>query len=129
MTGVQTCALPILTATNALGADLPATAGVTNGGVVPQYTTTNGSSVVTVTFPDHQYQDGDTYPALISTSVGGVTIYGNYIVANATTNSYQIVASSAATETRYAVSSQYCPSDSNSNVLTTSAGFSGDVSK
>lgn len=52
----------------------------TTGGVVAQFTTTSGNSVVQVTLPNHGYSVGDTYPCLVSTTVGGVIIYGNYIV-------------------------------------------------
>lgn len=52
----------------------------TTGGAVPSYATTSGSSAITVTLNNHGYQIGDTFPALIATTVGGITIYGNYKV-------------------------------------------------
>ena len=89
-----------ITATNVLGAPLGATSSVVAGGAVPQYTTTSGSSVVTVTFNDHTYVNGDTFAALISTTVGGVTIFGNYIVSGvASTTFYIQVASNATSST------------------------------
>ena len=35
-------------------------------------------SNVTVTFPNHGYSVGDTFPVLLPTTVGGVVFYGNY---------------------------------------------------
>ena len=52
----------------------------TNDGAVAVFDTTSGSQVVEVTLPDHGYFVGDTYPVLISTAVGGVTLNGNYLV-------------------------------------------------
>jgi len=65
--------------TTPTGLPINATASVTSG-VVPEFTTTNGSSSVKVVLPDHGYQVGDTFPILISTSVGGVVLYGNYLI-------------------------------------------------
>ena len=56
------------------------TSNVTAGGVVAQFTTTSGSAVVKVTLPNHGYVVGDTYPILINTTVGGVTLSGNTLV-------------------------------------------------
>jgi len=47
---------------------------------IPQFTTTEGSSFVNVYLPNHQYFTGDTASFLVPTVVGGITIYGNYIV-------------------------------------------------
>ncbi len=58
----------------------PATSTVTNGGSVVQFSTLSGSSSVTVTLANNGYLVGDTFPVVISTTVGGITIYGNYIV-------------------------------------------------
>lgn len=52
--------------------------------VVAQFTTTSGLSSVTVTLPNHGYVVGDTYPVLVSTTVGGTTLFGNYIVVTVT---------------------------------------------
>lgn len=67
-------------ATNVLGNFIEATATVTNGGAVPTFTTANGSASVTVTLNDHGYSVGSTFPILVPTAVGGITLYGNYIV-------------------------------------------------
>ena len=78
-------------------ADL-ATATVANGGAVPLFTTTNGVNSVSVTLNNHGYLAGDTFPALIATSVGGCTIYGNYTVLIITSaNVFVISASTSAT--------------------------------
>lgn len=55
-----------------------ATSNVANGGVVPEFTLTSGSDYVTVTLPDHGFIVGQTFPILIASSAGGVTLYGNY---------------------------------------------------
>lgn len=52
----------------------------TNSGVVAQFTTVSGSSTVTVTLANHGYSVGDTYPCLVATTVGGIAIYGDYII-------------------------------------------------
>ena len=78
-------------------ADL-ATATVANGGAVPLFTTANGVNSVSVTLNNHGYFAGDTFPALIATSVGGVTIYGNYTINSITSaNVFVISASTSAT--------------------------------
>lgn len=85
-------------ATNVLGDPAYATSTVTNGGTVAQYATTNLSDLVSVTLNNHGYVAGDTYPALVATTVGGVTIYGNYIVVSVTSdNVFVISASNSAT--------------------------------
>jgi hypothetical protein len=67
-------------ATSALGAPAYAAYSVSNGGAVPYLSTTGNSSIVTVTLNDHGYSVGSTFSLLVSTTVGGITLYGNYIV-------------------------------------------------
>jgi len=87
-----------ITARNALGAPVNATATVTDGGAVPTFTTTNATPFVTVTLANHGYSIGDTFPVLISTTVGGITISGNYIVTSvSSTSQFVITASTSAT--------------------------------
>lgn len=69
-----------IVATNVLGDPIPATSTVTNGGNIAEFTTTSGSSFVNVELVDHLYSVGDTATFLVSTDVGGITIYGNYTV-------------------------------------------------
>lgn len=51
-----------------------------SGGATPVFTTINTSDVVTVTLTNHGFTIGDPFPVPISTSVGGLTIEGAYIV-------------------------------------------------
>lgn len=53
-----------------------------NNGVVPQFATTAGSSQVTVYFADNGYSVGDTYEVMNETLVGGIKIYGSYVVSS-----------------------------------------------
>ena len=84
----------VIYATNALGSPALATSSVTNGGAVPQYATTSGSANVSVTLNDHGYAAGDTFPALIATSLGGVTVYGNYTVLSVTSANVFVIGAS-----------------------------------
>lgn len=47
---------------------------------VAAFTTTSGLNSVTVTLPNHGYSVGSTYPLLVPTALGGVALYGNYVV-------------------------------------------------
>lgn len=77
-----------------------ATATVANGGAVPQYATTSGSSFVTVTLANHGYSVGSTFPATVSTTVGGVTISGFYTVQSVVNaNTFTIGVSNQASNT------------------------------
>ena len=83
-----------------LGDPAFATSTVSNGGAVPQYDTTSGSNTVDVTLADHGYVVGDTFTALVATSVGGITVYGNYIVIDVASSSvFSIAVSSQASST------------------------------
>lgn len=86
-------------ATNVLGVPTVATSTVTNGGAVPSFTTsTSLPSTVTVTLANHGYSVGSTFAALVSTTVGGAVIYGNYIVQSVpTANTFTIQVAVAAT--------------------------------
>ena len=87
-------------ATDTLGDPAYATSTVTNGGAVASYATTNGSSVVTVTLTAHGFVAGSNYSAVVSTTVGGVTIFGNYTISTVpTTNTFTINVAEAATST------------------------------
>lgn len=54
------------------------------GGAVPVFTTTAGSAFVSVALDDHGYQVGQTFGAGVSTAVGGITIFGAYLVQSVT---------------------------------------------
>ncbi len=48
--------------------------------VLPTFTTTLLSAIVTVELPGYSYALGTTFPILIETVVGGIALYGNYII-------------------------------------------------
>lgn len=67
------------------------------GGIVPQFTTSSGSSIVTVTIVGHGMSVGNqvTFPG--STSVGGVAVSGSYTVLSVTSvDAFTISTSTAA---------------------------------
>ena len=99
--------------TDLLGNALPATSTVSApaGVSVASLATTSGSNVVTVTLPNHGYSVGSTYPILVVTAVGGVTLLGNYVV--------QTVASAS-------VFTIYAP---NTASATTSASINGGLAR
>jgi hypothetical protein len=91
-----------ITAVDALGNLQYATSTVTSGGAVPVFDTTSGSGSVKVTLAAHGLTYGDTFPVLVPTTVGGVTLSGNYVVLgypSPTANDFYIQSSAAATAT------------------------------
>lgn len=58
-----------------------ATATVSNGGAVAVFDTTNTDETVTVTLADHGYEVDQIYTVYVSTSVGGLTLQGDYVIA------------------------------------------------
>jgi len=81
-------------------ADSAATSTVANGGAVPQFGTTSGSAIVTVTFANHGKAVGEPFTALVSTTVGGLTVSGTYpILTTPTADTFTIAANTAATST------------------------------
>jgi hypothetical protein len=89
-----------ITAVDALGAPVLATSSVTNGGDIVEFSTTAGSPNVTVTLPDNNYELYQTFPVLVSTSVGGITLYGNYTIQDIIDpDNFTIVAKNSATST------------------------------
>jgi len=75
-----------------------ANATVNHGGAVPQFTTVSGSATVTVTLAAHGYIVGESFNVAVSTTVGGVTIAGNYVIQTVpTANTFTINVSAAAT--------------------------------
>lgn len=77
-----------------------ATSTGTNAGVVPEFDTTSGSSTVVVTFPAHGLSAGGTTNFPIPTTVGGVTIEGQYtVISVGSVNEYSITASAQASST------------------------------
>lgn len=76
---------------------------LSNQGFVAWFSTTNGSSVLTVTLPNHGLQAGSNFVVGATTTVGGITLYGNYTVTSLSssdpTNVFTITAPSEATST------------------------------
>jgi len=55
-----------------------ATSTVNNAGAAALFNTTNLSSTVTVTLNNHGLSVGQTYTVYVSTTVGGITLFGTY---------------------------------------------------
>lgn len=64
-------------AVDALGVPLAATSTSTTA-ALPLFSVTSGSTMVTVTLPDHGFAVGETFPVLMSTTVGGTTFLGSF---------------------------------------------------
>ena len=79
-----------------LGNLLPNTTGGTLP-IVPVFYSTAGSSIITVNLPSYTYSVGDTFPILVSTNVGGLTLFGNYVVNSLVdANDFTIIATTQA---------------------------------
>ena len=89
-----------ITAVDTFGAPVLATSTVTNGGTIVKFSTTNLSPSVTVTLTGHGYSVGSTFAIVISTLVGGITLFGNYIVQQVIdANNFVIIGGTTATAT------------------------------
>ena len=87
-----------ITAVDALGN--PVNATTTAAAAIVTFTTLNASANVTVTLTNHGYSVGSTFPIIVSTTVGGITLYGNYLVEQIIdANNFVIVAGNTATST------------------------------
>lgn len=87
-------------AKNVIGQRVNATSTVAAGGALAVFDSTNGSSSITVTLANHGLSVGSTFPILVSTTVGGVVLYGNYLVQSVTSSSAFIInAENSATST------------------------------
>lgn len=83
-----------------IGKPAYATSTVAAGGAVPEFDTTISTATVDVTLVGHGLSVGDTFPVLIPTAVGGITLSGNYIVTEVTSaDVFVINASSLAAST------------------------------
>ena len=76
-----------------------ATSTVSNTGAAALFNTTNLSSTVTVTLANHGFTVGQTFIVHVSTTVGGVTLFGAYSVVTTTTNTFTISAAAASSTT------------------------------
>lgn len=74
-----------LTGINSSGFTAYSSGGVVYAAMVPRFSVTSGSSAVSVTFPVHGLVAGDSVVFPISTTVGGVTIFGSYVITSITT--------------------------------------------
>lgn len=71
-----------------------ATSG-TSGGVIPIFTTVATNNSVSVNLPAHGYLAGQSFMVPISTTVGGIQIFGSYTIATVTdANHFTIIATS-----------------------------------
>ena len=87
-----------ITAVDALGT--PVVATTTASAALVKFSTIATSASVTVTLTNHGYSIGSTFPIVISTTVGGITLYGNYLVQQIIdANNFVIVANNTATST------------------------------
>lgn len=90
-----------ITARNVIGIETVASSSVSNGGAVPVFAATISPAptpTITVTLADHGYQVGATFPVLVSTDIGGTSLFGNYIVTSVpTADTFTISADSAPT--------------------------------
>jgi hypothetical protein len=76
-----------------------ATSTVTNGGSVAKFTLISESNYVTVTLNSHGYVVGQTFPILVASSIGGVTLYGDYEILQITdANNFVISATTQASK-------------------------------
>lgn len=58
-----------------------ATSTVTNSGVVPSFSITDGSATTTCTLPSHGLGVGQTFIVQVPTTVGNVVLQGSYVIA------------------------------------------------
>ncbi len=85
-------------AKNVIGLPQRATSTVTGGGSLPAFTTVSGSPSVSVALNNHGLSEGSTFPILVATTVGGLTLYGNYVVQSVTSaNAFVVLAANSAT--------------------------------
>ena len=104
--GVYPCTNPAnlttayhITVLDAFGNPVNATTSAT-GGTIVNFSTTSGSSSVTVNLIGNGYAVGDNFSIVISTSIGGITLFGNYTVASVVdANNFTINANTTATST------------------------------
>lgn len=92
----------LVNSTNIIGIPAPASSTVSAGGVVPKFDTIAGEINILVTLPDHGYRAGSTFTVLVPTDVGGLILYGNYIIQQSpavTTDEFTITANNAAPAT------------------------------
>lgn len=78
-----------------------AVAGVSAGGAVPVFTTAMGGQNVSVRLPNHGYAPGQPFNVPVSTTVGGITVFGSYTIQTVTdANNFVIQANANALTTQ-----------------------------
>lgn len=99
LTTASTATTYTITALDDLGFPVPAPS-TSALPVVAYFSTTSGAADITVTLPNHGFIVGQTYPILVSTTVGGTTLYGNYIIQTVpTANTFTIFSTTVPTST------------------------------
>lgn len=88
-----------VTAKNVLGDPVYATSTVSHGGSAVLYTWSNDTATIKVTLSNHGFSTGNTYPAVVSTTVGGVPVLGNYSVTYIDANNFNITLATATSGT------------------------------
>jgi len=91
--------------TYTINASALAASTVSSGGASYAFSTTNGSSIISTTFNNHGYSVGDVFYVGVSTTLGGLTLFGLYTVLTVpTVNTFTFSAANTATSTAGPVS-------------------------
>jgi hypothetical protein len=91
--------------TYTINASALAASTVSSGGASYAFSTTNGSSIISTTFNNHGYSVGDVFYVGVSTTLGGLTLFGLYNVLTVpTVNTFTFSAANTATSTAGPVS-------------------------
>jgi hypothetical protein len=86
--------------TTSISQTVSSTTITANGGSVYQFSTSSGSQVVTCIFDNHGYSVGSEFYVGVSTSVGGIVIFGLYTVLSVTdANTFTFSVGNTATST------------------------------
>ena len=89
-----------IVARDVLGNPIAATSTVAGGGATVVFNSTSGSATITATLANHGYSVGSSFPVMIPTTVGGVTLSGNYtIISVPSTSTFTFVGPAAASST------------------------------
>ncbi len=100
LSGVYQVDFNLSTTTYQITAATNATSSVSNTGAVPSFATTSGSSAVTVTLTAHGLSTGDNVVFPVSTTVGGVTIFGTYrVISVGSANAFDVAVDELASST------------------------------
>ena len=80
--------------------DSPATSSVTSGGASYTFATTSGSAIITSVLQNHGYSVGSEIYVGVSTTIGGITLFGVYTVSSIIdANTFTFSAANTATST------------------------------